>query len=175
VATGAILQFGSSNTATSNVLSNTAAISLAGGTLQRASGSSSEGTGSSVGLGALSVTASSTLDFGVTGAGTLTFASLAFPGDFKLTISDWQNADFNFGTNAPGLDGTDDRLLSNTSLTAQQLQDISFGTGLTTKQIDLQNGFYEIGGVAAVPEPGSLFLILAGAGALLPRRRRARS
>src|SRR5207302_11006067 len=74
---GTLLLSGNGNI---NRVSNSAGINLNGGTLAVESGGSGanallEGTGSSIGLGALTLSANSTLDFGTTGVGTLTFAS----------------------------------------------------------------------------------------------------
>ena len=40
--------------------------------------------------------------------------------------------------------------------TAGQLAQINFGAGLTTTEINLGGGYYEVGGLAAVPEPSAL-------------------
>ena len=80
-----------------------------------------------------------------------------------LTILNWNNSAYDPIAPKSGTDGTHDRLIFNQELTMAQLADISFGAGYTTSQVALDTGFYEVGGITAVPEPSTIF----GAAALL--------
>ena len=142
---------------------NDAAINLGGGTVAIASGSSegtaatvsggtNSGTGSAFGLGALTLSANSTLNFDATGNSTLlVFNSFAAAG-FTLNITGYTNTTFD-GTANSGA-ATDDRLVFNSNLTPAQLAAINFGSGITATEIDLGNGYFEVG--QAIPEPASL-------------------
>ena len=128
-------------------INNTATMTLAGGTFGK--GNFSEGTSTSLGLGALTLTASgSQIDFGSGTVGVLTFASFA-PGSFTLTIANWT------GTLGTEGDGTTDRLIFGSSQAAN-LSSFAFnGYGPGAMQFDLGNGYYEITPVSAVPEPST--------------------
>ena len=142
---------------------NDAAINLGGGTVAIASGASegtaatvsggtNSGTGSAVGLGALTLSANSTLNFDATGGSTLlVFNSFAAAG-FTLNITGYTNSTYD-GTANSGA-ATDDRLVFNSSLTSDQLAAINFGSGMVATEIDLGNGYFEVG--QAIPEPASL-------------------
>ena len=172
-------------------MNNAASVTLAGGRIQRGN-LASEGTGAvvtnggttttgtnSAGLGMLTLTANSSLDFNSTSAndrGTLFFGAF-LPNGFTLTIDNWSSS--SFGNGNSGLDG-DDRLIFQSSdgnaLTSAQLAAIVFSNGGTTSEISLGNGFYEVGAVAAVPESSTAVsgIILAAIGGLaIHRRRRA--
>ena len=73
----------------SDQINNSAAMTLNGGTF--AKGNFSEGTTSAVGIGALTLSANSHIDFGTGTVGVLTFASLN-PAGFTLTIDNWTGA-----------------------------------------------------------------------------------
>ena len=132
----------------SNQISNTAPITLNGGTLAR--GNFSEGTASAVGLGAVTLVGpGSNLDFGTGTVGILTFASF-IPGVDTLAIDNWSGT-----INTVGNSGTD-RLIFNADQTAN-LASFTF-TGYTgTVEFNLGNGFWEVvpTGIGAVPEPST--------------------
>ena len=158
---------------------NDAAINLGGGTVAIASGSSegtaatvsggtNSNTGSAFGLGALTLSANSTLNFDATGNSTLlVFNSFAAAG-FTLNITGYTNTTFD-GTANSGA-ATDDRLVFNSNLTPAQLAAINFGSGITATEIDLGNGYFEVG--QAIPEPASL--VYLGAALLGLTRWRSR-
>ncbi|MEO7933581.1 MAG: autotransporter-associated beta strand repeat-containing protein [Chthoniobacterales bacterium] len=151
---GTLLLSGSSAT---NRINNAVSITLDGGTLARTTGSegsatsrSSTGvlTGSStVGLGVLTLTANSTIDFGNGAFGTLSFAGLVTNG-FTLNI-------LNYSRNLSGasLDNANDRLIFDESQSSN-LARFNFGSGFTATQNSLGNGYYEVT-VAPVPEPST--------------------
>ena len=128
-------------------INNTATVTLAGGTFGK--GNFSEGTEASLGLGALTLTASSSqIDFGSGTVGVLTFASFN-PSSFALTIANWT------GTVGAEGDGSTDRLIFGSSQAAN-LSSFAFnGYGPGAMQFDLGNGYYEITPVSAVPEPST--------------------
>ena len=145
-------------------------ITLAGGTLLRTGTNVYLGSGTTVGAGALTLTAASTLDFGTGSVGTLNFNSFVDTGNSLLTVADYTSTYSSTTTVGAGTDGTDDRLIFNEPLTPTQLADISFGVGETTSQVELTNGEYEI---TAVPEPATWAAGLLSLGALgLGLRRR---
>src|SRR5262249_52865303 len=128
-----------------------------------------------VGLGALTLTANSTLDFGASGVGTLVFASFN-PGINTLNILNWTSTANPTSPNS-GTDGVDDRLIFNQDQ-AGNLSAFNFGAGLTAQEIALDSGFWEIIGVSAVPEPSTWFagsLAVAGVLFISLRRRRRHS
>jgi fibronectin-binding autotransporter adhesin len=153
----------------SNQISNTAPMSLSGGTF--AKGNFSEGTAGSAGLGALTLTASgSRVDFGSGTVGVLTFAGFT-PGAFTLTIDNWT------GTPGAAGSGATDRLIFASDQTAN-LSSFGFTGYVGVMEFDLGNGYYEITPVTAVPEPSTYVaaaLALATMGFHQARRRRARS
>jgi len=135
----------------SDQISNSAPISLNGGTI--AKGNFNEGTASLVGLGALTLeSAGSRLDFGTGTVGILTFASFD-PGtspDFEsLLIENWTGTPNHVGS------GGTDRLIFNASQTAN-LAAFSFnGYADGATQFSLGGGFYEVVPVSPVPEPAT--------------------
>lgn len=167
---------------TNDRISNVAGTTLNGGKFITA-GSSKEGTAATVtsgvndgttnavGLGALTLSVNSTLDFdGATNGSLLAFTSFN-PGSSILSVTNWTNTHFN-GSQNSGL-STDDRLVFDQDLQAAGLlSQINFGSGLTTQQIALGNGFYEIGAITAVPEPATIFGPLALLGLVGYRERR---
>ena len=127
-------------------LSDTAAVELAGGTIAR--GEFNEGSASTAGLGALSLTATgSRLDFGTGTVGTITFASFN-AGSYTLVIDNWSAA-ANRGDSAGG-----DRLIFNSSQEGN-LDSFSFTGYNGATQSDLGGGFYEVTPVTPVPEPAT--------------------
>ena len=148
VNSGATLLLGANNQ-----INNAAQIILNGGTF--AKGNFSEGSASTAGMGALTLTAAgSHLDLGTGAVGTLTFAGFA-PGSFTLIIDNWS------GTASTSGNGSTDRLIfaSNQSGNLSHFNFTGFAPGAT--QFDLGNGYWE---VVAVPEAGTYFsglLVLA--------------
>ena len=124
----------------SNQINDTAAMTLAGGTF--AKGNFAEGTASAVGMGALTLSASSHIDFGSGTVGILTFASLN-PSTFTLNVDNW--------TGTPQVVGTvsTDRLIfdSDQSSNLASFSFTGFGTG--GFEIALGGGFFE---VTPIPE-----------------------
>jgi fibronectin-binding autotransporter adhesin len=141
----------------SNQINNTAPITLAGGTF--AKGDFSEGSTSTAGTGALTLSATgSHLDFGTGTGGTLTFASFS-PGGYSLTIDNWTAA------------GTD-RLVFNSDQSAN-LSHFNFtGYAAGAFEIDLGGGYYEITPVAPVAEPSTYVAAAFAVGALAYHQRR---
>jgi fibronectin-binding autotransporter adhesin len=129
-----------------NQINNAATITLAGGTLDK--GNFSEGSAASPGMGALTLTASgSQIDFGNGTVGILTFASFT-PGSFTLSILNWT------GTVGTEGSGTTDRLIFASSQGAN-LNSFAFDGYAGATELDLENGYYEITPVSAVPEPST--------------------
>ena len=135
----------------SNQINNSANMTLAGGTIKFGS-AVSEGGNSTVGLGALTLTANSTLDFNSL-AGTITFATGFTPGTFKLNVTNWT-------LNSSHLYFNQDESSFLSSFTVN---------GLAAQQFSLGNGFYEI---TAVPEPGTIAAGLAIVGFIAWRERK---
>lgn len=134
-----------------NQIGDASAMTLGGGTFR--TGGFSEGTTSSAGLGALTLTANSTLDFGV-GSSVVAFASGFNPSTFTLDILNWT-----YGA---------DRLIFQEDI-SDRLSAFSFG-GQSAGQIALGGGFFEI---VPVPEPATILggLLLLGALAWREGRR----
>ncbi len=124
-------------------------------------GGGSEGSGSAIGLGALTLAVNSSLNYGgaTVGNGTLTFgggntANPFIPDTFTLSVLGYDGV---FGTSIAGVDGTNDRLIFSADESAN-LGHFSFinpdgliGT-FDADQINLGNGFFEI---VPVPEPAT--------------------
>ncbi|MFL6521473.1 MAG: beta strand repeat-containing protein [Chthoniobacterales bacterium] len=124
-----------------NQINNTALLILAGGTFGK--GAFSEGSGNTVGLGALTLTAAgSHIDFGTGTVGVLTFASFN-PNGFTLTIDNWT------GTANQAGSGLTDRLIFNSDQSANLSSFIFTGYGSGGAAVNLNNGFWE---VTPVPE-----------------------
>ena len=137
----------------SNQINNSATMGLAGGTIKFGS-AVSEGSSGLVGVGALTLTANSTLDFNSL-AGTITFSSFT-PGAFTLAITNWTN-----GSSHLIFNQDESGALSSFTL-----------NGGSAFQTSLGGGFYEIG-ITAVPEPGTIAagLVLLGFVAWRERKR----
>jgi autotransporter-associated beta strand protein len=131
----------------SNQINDAAPVSLGAGTI--AKGNFSEGSTSSAGFGALTLTATgSRLDFGSGAAGVLAFASFT-ANNLTLTIDNWTGT-----ANTIGSDLTD-RLIF-TSNQSANLSSFSFTGYGGAAQYDLGSGYYEIvPTVAPVPEPST--------------------
>ena len=163
--------------AASNAVGNTTPVHLGGGMLSVAGGVS-QGVGahtdggmvsgntttggtvgglpatSTLGLGALTLSANSTLTFASSGVSTLVFTSFnPSASNFNLNISLYATTVVQ-GSGSSGTDGTDDRLIFDQQLTSTQLSDITFGGVADATQVQLDGGFYEVVGVA-VPEPST--------------------
>ena len=141
-----------------NRISDTAPISLGsaggtggiGGTILRGA-YVSEGTGSTLGMGALTLASSSTLDFGSTTAGqlgTLRFTTFT-PAGFTLNILNYVDHSV-----VAGVEGVDDRLIFG----ADQLSNLGLFSfnGTAAAEVDLGGGLFEIVPMAVpVPEPAT--------------------
>ena len=140
----------------SNAMAPSSAITLNSGTFSVASGvlqgqgatlTGGTASGTSVtGLGALTLTANSTLNFLGT-SGTVVHSSFA-PGTFTLNVTGT-----NFGTSAASADGSTDRLIFDADESAN-LSDFRFNGASGASELSLGSGFYEIV-PAAVPEPAT--------------------
>ena len=152
-----------------NQINTAAALFLSGGTF--AKGDYAEGAANSVGLGALTLSASSSrLDFGTGTVGVLSFASFTAAGHLLL-IDNWTGTTGIAGTNAT------DRLIFDSDQ-ASNLSNFSF-TGYATgaREFDLGGGFFEVAPLTPVPEPSTYAagcLGLLGVGYSLCRERRRR-
>jgi autotransporter-associated beta strand protein len=152
-----------------NQINTAAALFLSGGTF--AKGDYAEGAANSVGLGALTLSASgSRLDFGTGTVGVLSFASFTAAGHLLL-IDNWTGTTGIAGTNAT------DRLIFDSDQ-ASNLSNFSF-TGYATgaREFDLGGGFFEVAPLTPVPEPSTYAagcLGLLGVGYSLCRERRRR-
>jgi len=123
-------------------INNSATMSLGGGTF--AKGNFSEGTTSAIGLGALTLTAGSNIDFGTGTVGTLTFTSLN-ASTFTLTIDNWTG---NYNTVGSG---STDRLIFDSDQSSNLNSFFFTGYGAGGVEFNLGGGYWEV--VAAVPEP----------------------
>ncbi len=163
---GTLLLAGAGN---NDRIANAAGVTLAGGTLGLAAGVNvSEGVAmeknagvltvgtSSVGLGLLTLSANSTLDFGTGGVGTLVFTTFA-PGAFTLNILNYTSVASGYDLNQSGLTASDDRLIFQHDIsTAGFLNQITFN-GVGASQISLDSGYFEI---VPVPEPSSVATVM---------------
>jgi fibronectin-binding autotransporter adhesin len=151
--------------AANNQINDLAPMTLSGGTF--AKGNFSEGSTTTAGVGALTLTASgSHIDFGSGTVGVLTFASFT-PGAFTLTIDNWTGSGMTIGNSST------DRLIFAGDQTANLSSFVFTGYTSENVQFDLGNGFFEV-----VPVPETTTWIAAAlaatvAGLHLVRRRRA--
>jgi fibronectin-binding autotransporter adhesin len=136
-------------------INDSATTSLGGGTF--AKGDFSEGTASSVGVGALTLTASSHIDFGTGTVGVLTFASLN-ASTFTLTIDNWTG---NYNTVGSG---STDRLIFNSDQASNLSSFFFTGYGAGGVEFNLGGGYWEV--VAAVPEPSTWIVAALSLGTL---------
>ena len=149
----------------SNQINNTATITLAGGSF--AKGDFSEGSASTPGMGALTLTASgSQIDFGTGTVGILTFDSYN-PATYSVMIANW--------TGTPNLvgNGSADRLIFASDQSTNLGSFVFSGYGPGAVEFNLGNGYYEI---TPVPETstwlaGALTLGVLGIQIALRRRR----
>lgn len=142
-----------------NQINDSATMNLNGGTFNL--GGKSEGAAGTNGLGVLTLSANSTLDFGTTaGSSTVQFGGITQSVDNTiLQITNWQ------GT--PGTGGGSDRLLfagTVSDFTSQFRQDEVSFNGVSGYSAIQSTGYYEI---TAVPEPttiigAGMFLCLIG-------------
>ena len=138
----------------SDQINNSATVTLGGGTVMFGS-AVSEGSSSAVGVGALTLTANSTIDFNSL-AGTITFSSYT-PGGFTLAVNNWVN--------------TSSHLIFNQDQTSN-LSYFTFNGQTNVSQTSLGSGFYEVGLLAPVPEPGTIAAGLALLGFVAWRERK---
>jgi fibronectin-binding autotransporter adhesin len=132
----------------SNQVNNSAAVTLAGGTISK--GNFSEGSTSAAGFGALTLEANSVLDFGTGTVGTLTFASLAHDDTFRLIVNNWS------GTAATLGSASTDRLIFASDQTANLSYFTFSGYGDGATQFRIGNtSFYEVVPMTPVPEPST--------------------
>jgi fibronectin-binding autotransporter adhesin len=167
VGTGGTLLLGGNNQ-----ISSTPPITLAGGTI--AKGDFSEGAVNTIGLGALTLTSNSTIDFGLGTVGVLTFASLTLGVDPDLnilTVTNWTGLRGTVGT------ASTDRLIFRADQTANlpyfSFPDFPGFTGVI--QFDVGNGYFE---VVPVPEPSTWavgVLALATIGYAVRKKTRSRA
>ena len=122
------------------------------------------------GLGLLTLSANSTLDFDSLGNGTLLAFAGFNPGAFTLNITNWTNTTFDATLNS-GV-AADDRLVFNSDQSGNLSKfDFGFGPGVGVSQIALDAGFYEVG-IAPVPEPSSIATVMGLLGLVGWRERR---
>jgi hypothetical protein len=133
----------------SNQIQNVTPVTLDGGTI--ATGGFSEGTATTVGLGALTLTGSgSKIDFGTGAVGVLNIASFN-PGVDLLEIDNWTGTSNTIGN------ASTDRLIFNTDQSAN-LGSFSFIGYSGATEFALGSGYYEITGLDPVPEPATWFV-----------------
>ena len=152
---GTLLLNGDGSGVATTRVKDTAAISLAGGTIKTSG--ASEFTGGTfaaptgVGLGALTLTANSKLDFDGT-KGLLAFGGFSDPSNFTLTIDNYIGAGGSTGL---------DRLIfafANQTAADASLPDFAFtydGTTVAAADTFIGNGLWEITPITAVPEPST--------------------
>jgi fibronectin-binding autotransporter adhesin len=148
-------------------------IELAGGTI--AKGNFSQGSTTAAGLGALTLSDDSRIDFGTGTVGVLSFSRLNNTEALLLTIDNWTGTAGSIGNSST------DRLVfqvtSVTGFTSTDLMNFSFTGYSGAMQHSLGGGFWEITPVSAVPEPGTyaagaLALIVVARQYVARRRRR---
>jgi hypothetical protein len=166
--TGGALQLGASN-----AINSAAAVNLGGGAFE--TGGFSQGDAATVGLGALTVSANSVIDFGGGSGSVLMFAGVGSHPAGTLSIENWNGTPDQAGGASSDrflFDGNSADLLTFEGLYAQS--DVSFDGVQGYDAIQVDPAHFEI--VAAVPEPSSAALL--GASGLLAlagfRRRRRR-
>ncbi len=152
-----------------NVISNAAGVNFAGGKL--ATGGFSEGAATTAGLGTLTLSASSTLDFGTGNFSTLNFSGFTSGNSGTLSILNWSGT-----PSTAGMDGLHDRLILGGDATAFKnafnQSSISFNGTSGFEAVELDANSFEL--VAApVPEPSTAIaaVVLLGIAAGSRRRR----
>jgi autotransporter-associated beta strand protein len=147
---GGSLQLGASN-----VINGSAAVNLSGGNFN--TGGFSQGDAATVGLGLLTVSANSVIDFGATAGSQLMFAGVGTHPAGTLSIENWS------GTPMQAGGASDDRLMFAGNSAALQTfenlyaqSDISFNGVQGYEGIQLDATHFEI---TAVPEPSSTVVI----------------
>jgi len=142
----------------SDRVNDSAAINLAGGSLvmtggasEGYAGSDSSGSDEAPGMGALTLSANSRIDFGTGGIGDVVFDSYAFTGSSTLTIDNWSG---NEGT--LGISGVTDRLVFQNDPSGS-IGSISFNlpTGSAPAMVIPYGAVYEVVPVGPVPEPST--------------------
>jgi hypothetical protein len=178
-ATSATVTGGTLLLSAANALGTNASLVLNGGTY-KVGGAYNEGTAASVGrtgvnsnvqgIGNLTLTANSALDFGTGGVSTQVFGTFTDTVGATLAVSDFSSTSF-IKNGVSGLDGTDDRLVFDVSggLSTGQLADISFDGSFDAAEVNLGGNYWE---VAPVPEPATVFAALALVGLIGCRERR---
>ena len=153
----------------SDQINNSAGITLAGGTFSK--GNFSEGTASSVGIGALTLTATgSHIDFGSGTVGILTFASFTANSN-TLNIDNWTGT-----ANTVGSASTD-RLIFDSDQSSNLNNFWFTGYAPGASEFSLGGGYYEVV-PTVVPEPSTYvagilgFLVIASTQIKRCRRRR---
>ena len=118
----------------------------------------------------MTLTATSTLDFGSGGVGTLVFAGFT-PAGNTLNIVNYLNTTTD-GITTSGVDGTDDRIVFATDQSGN-LSAFNFGAGTTAVQIAMGDGYSNNADITAVPEASTWVAgTLAFATILYAQRRR---
>lgn len=147
VSSGSTLLLGAANQVNTN-----AALTLAGGTLSLAASSTRASANS---FATLTLTANSTIDFGnLAGASSLTFSAINGLSNYKLTVFDWNGTGLAGVTSTTGGVNQFTRLFDTSSLTADQLANISFYSGSSTSSGFLGYGGFVGSEIVPVPEPG---------------------
>ncbi|MEI6493349.1 MAG: autotransporter-associated beta strand repeat-containing protein [Verrucomicrobiota bacterium] len=135
----------------SDQINNSATVSLGGGTVKFGA-AVSEGTTSAVGVGVLSLTSNSTIDFNNFG-GTITFSNFT-PGAFTLAVTNWTSGS--------------SHLIFNADQTAN-LSSFTVNSNVASQNV-LGAGYYEI-----VPEPATWALLAFSLTTVMVLRRRRNS
>lgn len=155
---GSLLLSGAGN---ADRVRNAAGITLNGGTIAKGAGVN-EGSTSSFGLGALTLSANSVLDY-MLSSGTLSFASFS-PGSNILSIINY------VGTGSP--QGSDQLIFNQNESTRLSDFNFGFGAGVNVAQFDLGNGFWEVYSTQPIPEPGTWMAAALALGAIGYSQRR---
>jgi autotransporter-associated beta strand protein len=146
----------------SNQINNSATMTMDGGTF--AKGNFSEGSTVANGVGALTLTDNSTLDFGAGTVGVLRFTDL-IPDANLLVINNWTGTANTVGS------GTTDRLIFNTDQTANLAYFAFTGFAPGGTQFVLAGGAYEVTPLM-IPEPGTYAGGALAFGAILYSQRK---
>ena len=152
---------------TGDRVNNSAGLTLNGGTLNTG--------GLSETMGALTLSADSTIDFGAGNASELTFTTLTLGGN-NLNIWNWTTTNGYIPDGGTAGDGLRDRLLFTTlgTLSATELSEIHFFSGAGTGALGdgVQISFGGNQELVPVPEPTTIFGALALVGLVGYRERR---